>query len=574
MRLVFAISLISALASPAFASTEVQVSEAPTNNLTMTVDAIKSAQHSLFLNIYDLSSPEVADALLDRIQNGIQVQILEEGEPFGRMSAAAHGIQLQLARAMRSARNANDHFFMMTGQGGKVKRRFHYDHAKYTVIDGQRLLIGSENYSPTGNPKPGTTGNRGWEVLIHDPVLSAKFLSVFKSDTNLSHGDVQDLTKSAQLDELAEEPNPKATAPSTGGGLWNGLPTLQADSAQMITSPDTSLSGLTAAIRSARRSIDVQQMEFATKWGLGGGTSPLLTELIAAAKRGVRVRVLVNDERVFDTCNHPPHLTNVNTAALLNKTASSGHLPLQARVANVQGMGVDYIHNKGVLVDDDRTLVSSINWTENAVEKNREAAVLLQSTEISAHYKALFNSDWNVSARPGAAPNHHCGGMALEAVSDELVEPLMDDQPNDPAESDEPELDPDLSFCPAHLSMVAHIGNLNLDQPNDQSFRAIENQTISGLFSRVEDQDSCVLSDQNASNGIGPLANHRFIEIHTRRDGTKVISLEGYTPANKLYSIRASASPEEKITGVHRASVLDASGPGRHRLGAAELELE
>src|SRR6185295_6311472 len=69
-------------------------------------------------------------------------------------------------------------------------RRFVYDHAKYMVIDDASLLIGSENYSPTGQPSAGHIGNRGWEVLIHDPVLAKDFSTVFTGDDATSNRDI------------------------------------------------------------------------------------------------------------------------------------------------------------------------------------------------------------------------------------------------------------------------------------------------------------------------------------------------------------------------------------------------
>jgi phosphatidylserine/phosphatidylglycerophosphate/cardiolipin synthase-like enzyme len=45
-------------------------------------------------------------------------------------------------------------------------------------------------------------------------------------------------------------------------------------------------------------------------------------------------------------------------------------------------MNVDYIHNKGMIIDQDKTLISSINWNQNSVDNNREAAVVLISTQV------------------------------------------------------------------------------------------------------------------------------------------------------------------------------------------------
>ena len=197
--------LIGVLVSSAAWGFTLEVAESPSTSLSLTVSAIQSAQQSLFLNIYELSSSDVADALMARIRAGVHVEIIEEGQPVGGVSAASRGIQAQLAQAMRAHAACGDHFYEMTSHASGTtahasKRRFHYDHAKYAVIDGKQLLIGSENYSPTGNPRSGTrNGNRGWEVLIHDPAITAEFAQIFHADSDTSFGDLLDLTTSDSM---------------------------------------------------------------------------------------------------------------------------------------------------------------------------------------------------------------------------------------------------------------------------------------------------------------------------------------------------------------------------------------
>jgi phosphatidylserine/phosphatidylglycerophosphate/cardiolipin synthase-like enzyme len=58
---------------------------------------------------------------------------------------------------------------------------------------------------------------------------------------------------------------------------------------------------------------------------------------------------------------------------------------------------IHLIHNKGLLIDENKTLISSLNWDENSFEKNREAAVLITSPAVHAHYEAIFELDWRVS---------------------------------------------------------------------------------------------------------------------------------------------------------------------------------
>ncbi len=521
---------------------EVQVAEAPTSDLGLTVSAIQSAKSTLLLNIYDLSSPQITEALLERIQAGVLVQIIEEGQPVGGLPAAARGIQSQLAQAMRKS-SAKDRLLEMTSKAqAGTKRRFRYDHAKYAVIDGKSLLIGSENYSPTGNPQPGAIGNRGWEVLIHDAAISKEYEAIFKSDADTSKGDLLDLTQTAAPARKLSE----TETPPTSDAASTPPTTLEADSVYKITSPDRMGTGLVALIGSAKARLDIEQMTFDPAWK-GADQSPLLTAVIAAARRGVKVRVLVNDEQVFSHPSNPAKPKNTVTVSTLNQLAQTEHLNIEARVANLKAMGVDYIHNKGVLVDDTQTLISSINWDENATENNREAAVVLSSATINAHYSSLFDSDWKNSASAGVTAT---SGSNPDPVISNPKTPVID--------------------CPNALSLVAEIHELTVNDQEDADFAQLSGKRIAAKFTRAENGDRCLLIE-DGPNGTAVSAR-RYVEIRMSSDLSRTILLEGYTPkTNKLYSIRTHVPAANSLSGSFSAQVYDGSGPSRERLGTAKL---
>lgn len=434
----------------------VQVAEAPSTVQSLTVGALRSAKRSLHLNIYELTSPEIAEALEERIRAGVAVVILQEGQPVGGMSKAGRAVQARLVKAMRSSRASQSRLLEMNSKTG-AKRRFRFNHGKYAIIDGRNLLIGSENYSPTGQPNPGAKGNRGWEVFLHDRTVAGDYEEVFRADTNQEAGDIFDLTKLGvschpAVEGCVSEPYslltawlgpwatdaPASAEPSAGlvqgrevsgfGGLsgsdedgiqqepqvwprrfaetarepfapWSEPQELEAADATRITSPDSSQAGLIALLNGADRSIDLEQMAFAPLWEQNETASPMLAAVIAAARRGVKVRVLLNNEAVFDRpgAKPGPHKNHV-MVKFLNQLAKTENLPLAGRIADIQGMGITYIHNKGALVDGHQTLISSINWNENSVTRNREGAVLIESREVNEHYRRLFDSDWARSA--------------------------------------------------------------------------------------------------------------------------------------------------------------------------------
>ncbi len=420
----------------------VEVSDAPTNDLALTVSAIHSARSSLLVNIYELTSPEIVAAIQERVLSGVHVEMIEEGQPVGGISAAAKQAQAKIVEAMHKARQ-KDHFYEMTSKAraaesdeeedevtersevvrvsrmSEVKRRFRFNHAKYIVVDDLALLIGSENYSPTGQPVVGKLGNRGWEVLIHDASIAQEFKSIFYNDCNTSHGDIVDRVIAAHdfmMSPFAFNFTPLTDVVSAlrEGGRHRGdispeMPFLkkqpnafEVSTVSKLTSPETSLSGLVSLLGQAQSSLDLELLSLDLNWGQVDKKSPLLDAIIDASRRGVQVRVLLNDQTAFikrggihgESSFNNKNLLTVN---YLNQIASHEKLGLNARIANVKAMGVDYIHNKGALIDEDKTLISSINWGRNSIENNREAGVVLISPEVHDHYKALFDQDWNAS---------------------------------------------------------------------------------------------------------------------------------------------------------------------------------
>jgi phosphatidylserine/phosphatidylglycerophosphate/cardiolipin synthase-like enzyme len=372
----------------------VDLANAPASNLTLTVGAILSAKQQLQINIYELTSPEIGEAIVQQLKAGVQITLLQEGQPVGGLSEDGKAIQAKILTAMRSTQNGS-RLLSMSSSGG-AKRRYRFDHAKYVIVDGKALLIGSENYSPGGQPKIGAQGNRGWEVILHDPELSAEFSALFTADSDTSYGDVLDLT--AQATEIKPVPRKKRLAPVRASAFPRlpGVPRVSAQDALRITSPETSLDRLIGLIQGARLNIEVEQMVFDSRW-TGTEQNPLIAELIHAAKRGVKVRVLLNDEVVFSHGSPQYKPINPVTRDLLNEAARQGNLPIEARIANVKAMGVGYIHNKGMLIDGNQTLISSINWVPNSILNNRETAVVVQGPAVNAYYRSLFSKDWAAS---------------------------------------------------------------------------------------------------------------------------------------------------------------------------------
>jgi len=534
----------------------VYVADAPDSNLELTLAAIGSAKSSLVINIYELTSPQIVDAIINQVNAGVKVEILEEGGPVGGLSAAARGVQSQIVQAMNG--KSGNHFFEMKGGTG-ITRRFRYDHAKYIVMDGAGLLIGSENYSPTGNPEPGTKGNRGWEVYIQDQAIAQEFAGVFVQDATTRDGDVTELTSGngLMLDSLLNTPlmNKTLSKPFNAGTLT----ALNADQVVKITSPDNSVGYVVALIQNAKSTIDIEQMTFDSAWK-GASSSPVLDAVVAAANRGVKVRILLNDDAVFDVAGKTSvHKNQITVDALRGKAN------ITAKIANVKAMGVDYIHNKGMLIDGEETLISSINWDENSFTNNREAAVVIASTQVYQFYENLFDRDWSVSngatqGQPAQPPTQTKPPKAPKPpktpkpprglVAEDLVQTLT---------------------CPKQLQFSINGIQLSLGDAEDKDFGFLKDLKVNNTFI-LQDAVNCILVEVNAAKST---AKKSFLQIRNNAQGETTIAYEGYTPnTGKLFSIRSKLGDDEQVLGTHTAGIFDGSGPTKEKIGQAVLNLK
>ncbi len=404
----FIISLSFSVQSQAIT---IDVADSPETNLSLALAAIHSAKKSLVMNAYELNSPEIATALQKKIKS-IPVTILLEGQPVGGIGE--DGIQIRDLIIASMNRSPLPHKFLImsskTPEGART-RRFRYDHAKYIIVDGTSLLVGSENYSSSGHPAEGSKGTRGWETLIHDKAMASSFLKIFKTDSSTEHGDVFMLSNSrprSGIPFLGQWEQDLAELTSFSGINTYSKPaepmTFEVPTIGQLTSPNTSLSGLLNFIKSAKKTLDLELMSFSYRWGNTGNVSPLFSAVVDAARRGVQVRVLLNDERAFGGGERIETETlstktsnNLLVVEQLQKISKKEKLNLEAGIADVKSIGVKYIHNKGAIADGERVLISSINWNRNSLENNRETAVVINSEEVSSYYNELFVLDWNAS---------------------------------------------------------------------------------------------------------------------------------------------------------------------------------
>ena len=115
--------------------------------------------------------------------------------------------------------------------------------------------------------------------------------------------------------------------------------------------------------------------------------NPLIPLLINKSNQGVDIRIILNYNPWYDSTN----IHNNQTKTLLK---SHG---IQVKYIYTNWSLFQNVHNKGVIIDNEYVLISSINWNENSFLNNREIGIILNHPNIAQFYSTIFLSDWQLS---------------------------------------------------------------------------------------------------------------------------------------------------------------------------------
>jgi cardiolipin synthase A/B len=139
----------------------------------------------------------------------------------------------------------------------------------------------------------------------------------------------------------------------------------------LIILPDDSAKPVLDAIHGANRSVRVKMFAFSHR--------ALLDAVVAAHRRGVDVKVMLNPER------------------------RDGEADNDAAREMLQGFGIDVrtsnpafdiTHEKSMVVDDEHAFVESLNWTDDNFTRTRDYAVVTPSAYEVSEIIDCFEADW------------------------------------------------------------------------------------------------------------------------------------------------------------------------------------
>ena len=323
--------------------------------------------------MYMLHEVHLVQALIDAENRGVEVNVvLDYGDNWWKQ------YEMDTHRGMATellAAGVNVMWFGDTGENP-----YAYIHSKVAVKDNESVWIGSGNWKSSSFPQQGEAGNRDWGVLVNDTGLAMTVLNHLSFD----EGD----QKSHITPVVAADAPSEWTMPTPGPTIGELAPAIDGDfDATLLVCPDNCINELVTVLDKADEEILLSLQYLDMDWTYGWGENPIFEALENAAKRDVRLRLILNGayldediQNVADRFNEDWNFTQGYDASAIVMSGDDNVLKL---------------HNKGIIVDGDTVLVSSINWGGSALVRNREMGLLLTSEDVASVFEASWYEDWN-----------------------------------------------------------------------------------------------------------------------------------------------------------------------------------
>ena len=333
---------------------------------------IDDSQTSLRIQLYQLQDAYLVQALLDAIQRGVSVELM--------LDPGCNNCNIWSETDLQYK---NDFAYTLIQAGATVyefntgsNEPYLYLHSKVVVRDLDSIWISSGNWKSSSIPAPGVRGNVEWSIIIENPELAGMVNQQFNLDIYWSE-------EMSLSDYDAYTFN---TPDSIGGGGVQS--TIQASIAgELVTCPENCVGKITDFIRSADSEVLLSQQTLDVDWSYGwGDENPIISALHDVATDGVSVHLIINGAYLDDD--------DQEVVDLFNEVWNGSEGLDTSAIVMSEDDDVSKLHNKGIIVDQESVLVSSINMGSSAMNRNREMGVIIHSPIVTQFYLDGWHADW------------------------------------------------------------------------------------------------------------------------------------------------------------------------------------
>jgi phosphatidylserine/phosphatidylglycerophosphate/cardiolipin synthase-like enzyme len=241
-------------------------------------------------------------------------------------------------------------------------------HAKYFVVDGEEIFVGSQNFDYRALEHIQEMG-----VRVRSAPLARSLSDVFETDWAIAGG--------AARETRVRSPRARLDVRVTSTGERIRLVASPKDWLPDESSWD--LPAIEALVRGARKSVDVQVLLYKPAFRDGSPFARLDDALRAAVRSGVRVRLLVSDWSTKPDARVALDAlarAGVDVKVITIPPWSGGPIPF-SRVS----------HAKYMVVDGERSWVGTSNWEGDYFFRSRNVGVVVEGAATARALSRVFD---------------------------------------------------------------------------------------------------------------------------------------------------------------------------------------
>jgi hypothetical protein len=351
---------------------------------------ITGAENELVSSMYEFHAEHIAGAFDTPVENGVNLtMVLATQSRNPRSGDIEEGDFDRIERFEQWANDAAafDRVFVPLGSNGLVAMSYHI---KVTVKDGKHVWLSSGNWKHSSQPViddadlntpavTSTSGNREWHVVIENPELAKRFRNHI----------LQDLARSRELGGTMEavEPQIMVDVPiavleaialeAPADEVVQTVPIDRTVKVKPLLTPDKKGAVYSNAVLDLIESAERQllfQIPYINALTKTGFLDDLIKALVKKSKELDDFRLILRSDG-FD----------VEQVSALKRRG----LDVKNKVRKLFKT-----HTKGMVVDGERVLVGSHNWSGPGVSLNRDASLIFHDRDVAQFYLKAFEIDW------------------------------------------------------------------------------------------------------------------------------------------------------------------------------------
>ncbi|MEY9606271.1 phosphatidylserine/phosphatidylglycerophosphate/cardiolipin synthase-like enzyme [Bradyrhizobium japonicum] len=389
----------------------------PDSTYAVTKKLISSARSSIVIGIYDFNADYMKEALKQAMRRGVSLSLMldtnHDDDPH---------LFNQLKRLGANCVKAP------SSSAGNPVAYFGNAHEKIIVIDGEIVMIQSGNWSENSipfNEGDGVVagdfapGNRDMGIAVHSRELASFFAELVARDMRLSLGEEPDSSPSA-MEVMSADLEFFEAAPPNIPRLFSSRTFTPSEPVRItpVVTPENFHETVKKFVRSAKRSIRIEQQY------IRGGQPA-----VEAVLEGISTARTENPDLVVQIIVSPKYLYGTNKQKFLD-AMNRFDFAFDDNFRYLSARHFVHCHNKLIVVDEEKVLLGSQNWSTTGLASNRETSLLVEHAGIAGYFAQIFDSDWQLSEPTGApdelapaspvraAHEFAQGGVVVSRVSD------------------------------------------------------------------------------------------------------------------------------------------------------------